>query len=122
MKARLFHESAFKRTVIFYFPSRATNSVSEGLGESKTSPAEMIPSIELNSIVTQANEQSADSTLIPNLPLDLIEAVSCDGWLLPPLADEMRGRKTLVVDLDETLIHSSFKPISNASIVLPVSF
>ena len=30
-------------------------------------------------------------------------------WLLPPLKSEMRGRKCLVLDLDETLVHSSFK-------------
>jgi carboxy-terminal domain RNA polymerase II polypeptide A small phosphatase len=28
--------------------------------------------------------------------------------------------KTLVLDLDETLVHSSFKPVKNADIVLPV--
>ena len=30
------------------------------------------------------------------------------------------GKKTLVLDLDETLVHSSFKPVENADIVLPV--
>lgn len=30
-------------------------------------------------------------------------------WLLPPLAPNMRGKKCLVLDLDETLVHSSFK-------------
>lgn len=30
-------------------------------------------------------------------------------WLLPPIQQEMRGRKCLVLDLDETLVHSSFK-------------
>lgn len=30
-------------------------------------------------------------------------------WLLPPLAPEHSGRKCLVLDLDETLVHSSFK-------------
>lgn len=30
-------------------------------------------------------------------------------WLLPPIKPEMRGRKCLVLDLDETLVHSSFK-------------
>lgn len=30
-------------------------------------------------------------------------------WLLPPLAPEHKGRKCLVLDLDETLVHSSFK-------------
>jgi RNA polymerase II subunit A small phosphatase-like protein len=30
------------------------------------------------------------------------------------------GKKTLVLDLDETLVHSSFTPVANADIVLPV--
>lgn len=30
-------------------------------------------------------------------------------WLLPPISPEHSGRKCLVLDLDETLVHSSFK-------------
>ena len=30
-------------------------------------------------------------------------------WLLPPIAPEFKGKKCLVLDLDETLVHSSFK-------------
>ena len=30
-------------------------------------------------------------------------------WLLPPIRPEMRDKKCLVLDLDETLVHSSFK-------------
>ena len=30
-------------------------------------------------------------------------------WLLPPIAPSFRGKKCLVLDLDETLVHSSFK-------------
>ena len=30
-------------------------------------------------------------------------------WLLPPILPEHKGRKCLVLDLDETLVHSSFK-------------
>lgn len=41
-------------------------------------------------------------------------------FLLPPLAEEHKGRKTLVLDLDETLVHSSFKPISNADFIIAV--
>ena len=31
------------------------------------------------------------------------------------------GKKTLVLDLDETLVHSSFKPIPNPDYIIPVS-
>jgi RNA polymerase II subunit A small phosphatase-like protein len=30
-------------------------------------------------------------------------------WLLPPIVPTLQGRKCLVLDLDETLVHSSFK-------------
>lgn len=34
-------------------------------------------------------------------------------WLLPPPQPELKGRKCLVLDLDETLVHSSFKVCAN---------
>jgi len=40
--------------------------------------------------------------------------------LLPPLKLEWKGKKTLVLDLDETLVHSSFKPIPNPDFIVPV--
>ncbi|UZJ54927.1 hypothetical protein CBS101457_004247 [Exobasidium rhododendri] len=40
--------------------------------------------------------------------------------LLVPVGTEDTGRKCLVLDLDETLVHSSFKMISNADFVVPV--
>jgi RNA polymerase II subunit A small phosphatase-like protein len=41
-------------------------------------------------------------------------------YLLGPQRRNDIGKKTLVLDLDETLVHSSFKPIENPDIVLPV--
>lgn len=38
-------------------------------------------------------------------------------WLLPPIRQELRGRKCLVLDLDETLVHSSFKVRSQSSTI-----
>jgi len=40
--------------------------------------------------------------------------------LLPPLLEIDQHKKCMVIDLDETLVHSSFKPISNADFVVPV--
>lgn len=40
--------------------------------------------------------------------------------LLPPIAPNLAGRKCLVLDLDETLVHSSFKPVPNADYIIPV--
>ncbi|XP_061877923.1 CTD (carboxy-terminal domain, RNA polymerase II, polypeptide A) small phosphatase-like a isoform X3 [Entelurus aequoreus] len=41
-------------------------------------------------------------------------------FLLPEVSIEDYGRSCVVIDLDETLVHSSFKPISNADFVVPV--
>ena len=41
-------------------------------------------------------------------------------WLLPPIAPRFQGKKCLVLDLDETLVHSSFKV--HSSDVLIISF
>lgn len=43
-----------------------------------------------------------------------------EEWLIGPQRKQDAGRKTLVLDLDETLVHSQFKPVDNADIVLPV--
>ncbi|XP_068600807.1 carboxy-terminal domain RNA polymerase II polypeptide A small phosphatase 2 isoform X2 [Brachionichthys hirsutus] len=40
--------------------------------------------------------------------------------LLPEVDAEDQGKICVVIDLDETLVHSSFKPISNADFIVPV--
>merc|ERR1712129_481801 len=40
--------------------------------------------------------------------------------LLPPLEPRFKGKKCLVLDLDETLVHSSFKPIPKPDFIIPV--
>lgn len=42
--------------------------------------------------------------------------------LLPPLKPEFKGKKTLVLDLDETLVHSSFKVCAHLSFHLFIFF
>ncbi|CAH1187651.1 unnamed protein product [Phyllotreta striolata] len=43
----------------------------------------------------------------------------CSYLLKPPRPEDAR-KKCMVIDLDETLVHSSFKPINNADFIVPV--
>ncbi|THH33256.1 hypothetical protein EUX98_g888 [Antrodiella citrinella] len=40
--------------------------------------------------------------------------------LLPPIEPKYAGRKCLVLDLDETLVHSSLKPVPSPDFIVPV--
>lgn len=42
------------------------------------------------------------------------------GYALPPQNQKNYGKKTLILDLDETLVHSCFQPVEGVDIVLPV--
>ncbi|XP_002155392.3 CTD small phosphatase-like protein [Hydra vulgaris] len=41
-------------------------------------------------------------------------------YLLPALTRQDQNKKCVVIDLDETLVHSSFKPVENADFIVPV--
>ncbi|EDV27007.1 uncharacterized protein TRIADDRAFT_15923, partial [Trichoplax adhaerens] len=41
-------------------------------------------------------------------------------YLLPPQQDLANKKKCVIIDLDETLVHSSFKPVKNADYIVPV--
>jgi len=67
------------------------------------------------------DEQAEEARLIRNGGAGI--PISADGSpkpLLPPIAAEHVGRKCLVLDLDETLVHSSFKPIPQPDFIVPV--
>lgn len=48
------------------------------------------------------------------------EAPPTRDWLLPPQTPEMKGRKCLVLDLDETLVHSSFRPVPGPDFIISI--
>ncbi|CAK8674538.1 CTD small phosphatase-like protein [Clavelina lepadiformis] len=60
-------------------------------------------------------------TLVTNTPEP--PAPTANGerkFLLQPRSPSFGRKKCAVIDLDETLVHSSFKPISNADFIVPV--
>ena len=56
-----------------------------------------------------------------NFPDGPLDHQTKPGLLSPmPAGDKDEGRICLVLDLDETLVHSSFEPVPNADYVIPV--
>jgi len=51
---------------------------------------------------------------------DSVNIPQNEKYLLPPLRKCDPFKKCLVIDLDETLVHSSFKPVPNADFIVPV--
>ncbi|CAM0139882.1 unnamed protein product [Umbelopsis sp. WA50703] len=45
---------------------------------------------------------------------------NADIYLLPPLREKHKNKKCLVLDMDETLIHSSFKEVDDADFIIPI--
>ncbi|XP_025934046.1 carboxy-terminal domain RNA polymerase II polypeptide A small phosphatase 2 [Apteryx rowi] len=60
----------------------------------------------------------AKSDLLPCLQYQFYQIPGT--CLLPEVTQQDQGRICVVIDLDETLVHSSFKPISNADFIVPV--
>ena len=83
-----------------------------------------------NQILSQVIVQSNNSTKSKEIDKEKLNRLllsprseklaNSNELFLPPQKGKNVGRKTLVLDLDETLVHSSFTPINDVDIVLPV--
>ncbi|CAF0979840.1 unnamed protein product [Rotaria sordida] len=73
-----------------------------------------------SAIYSQRKETSTNQELIAlNSDINL-HFESNEKYLLPTLRVTERVKICLVIDLDETLVHSSFKPVPNADFIVPV--
>lgn len=52
---------------------------------------------------------------------DFYKGCSVEEGLLTPPTKENQHKKCIVLDLDETLVHSSFKPVAEADFIVPVN-
>jgi len=77
-------------------------------------------------IITQAKPNSFVQPINPHksafTPSNRSKKLFSDKLLLPPKTQEFSHKKTLILDLDETLVHSSFTPFEKNDIVLDVDF
>jgi len=73
----------------------------------------IVPIVNENREIDEDTEaQAADIGMVPVQEGVIVETpapIEKQDWLLPTLAPEFKGKKCLVLDLDETLVHSSFK-------------
>lgn len=75
-------------------------------------PSEKAKAVESQETSHQEDVVQVPAVLPPPPPPPVPEIPSDAGeqqWLLPPPLPHMQNRKCLVLDLDETLVHSSFK-------------
>jgi len=79
------------------------------------------PEIPNTSIQSGANVPSPITSSLQNEPqIVLPPRPMPQKFLLPPLRPPDASMKTLVLDLDETLVHSSFKPIPNPDFTIDI--
>ncbi|KAF8539398.1 HAD-like domain-containing protein [Trichophaea hybrida] len=67
-----------------------------------------------------SNDEAEGQTAIDGTVIQNAAGKDRQQWLLPPLRPEFEGKKCLVLDLDETLVHSSFKLLHQADFTIPV--
>ena len=59
--------------------------------------------------IASSDPQSATNVGTDQPSSNMIASNEKQQWLLPPIQPRFKGKKCLVLDLDETLVHSSFK-------------
>lgn len=69
-------------------------------------------------LATQVQQDQKTSEIQYKQPPMPVEQEAQDDALLPPMRPEYEGKKCLILDLDETLVHSSFTPVPNADFVI----
>ena len=107
-----------------YIPSIKKNKLSQKKSKSQTKQ------IKNPDIITQAKPLYLNNLILPFNPhaSSLTPTNICSNLLdnkepiLPPKEKEFQDKKTLILDLDETLVHSSFTPFEKNDIILEVDF
>lgn len=91
----------------------ATQPKEDGEGDVKMENTDPVP--QGASVPVARSVDTTDKTVLPPPPPppapepESVTEATQQKWLLPPIAPRFQGKKCLVLDLDETLVHSSFK-------------
>ncbi|RLN13986.1 hypothetical protein BBI17_007731, partial [Phytophthora kernoviae] len=75
---------------------------------------------ERQQFVQGKNALRRSSSLKPKTAAASGNVIKMHKSVLPPAAPQDANKKCLVLDLDETLVHSSFRPTSNPDYIIPV--
>ncbi|KAJ1347541.1 CTD small phosphatase-like protein 1 [Parelaphostrongylus tenuis] len=79
------------------------------------------PSAYIRRLVLRPQQTKTVDEIFRRFPLRQNQCkVSGEKFLLPPVRASDMDKKCLIIDLDETLVHSSFKPVKNPDFVIPV--
>ena len=103
---------------------------SEEESKQKKKSKSQVKYIKTPDIITQAKPLYLNNLILPLSPhaSSLTPTNICnilnekEEPLLPPKEKEFENKKTLILDLDETLVHSSFTPFEKNDIILEVDF
>jgi RNA polymerase II subunit A small phosphatase-like protein len=101
-------------------PLSKLSSKSDEKQKGRSSDKENDTSDSSASFVTQVTQHKVAN--INNMIAENLSPVRASDFqsLLPPCPENLSSRVCLVLDLDETLVHSSFKPVTVPDLIIPV--
>ena len=113
----------------FNFQHKASKTPTNQIHKSKKGSSSQISYQKSPDIITQVNPLSINNLIQPInphhsafTPTNHSKILQYKKMLLPQKSKEFINKKTLILDLDETLVHSSFIPFENNDIILDVEF